>query len=372
MAFRHPALLACLCTALTVAPAAGRERRPNQGPPPTVALLPAQDLSGGKAPLDEVDRLLAGLLGQQRVRLLPREQVMAFLDARRIRHLGGLLPPDMAALRSELQADVLLVVAAELYMADPPPRVGLAATAFSCADGSPVGSAEVVLAGEENPGLLGLREVADPAVLLERAASRMVDELVAPGLTPGVTWTHRRPRGELRPTITSSAPDLQLPERRPLRIAVLPFENRSELSSAGEVVSWQVLRALAGRPGLQVLDPGTVRASLLENRVIQDWGLSLPQADALRVGIDADLLVTGRVVQFADGGPDSTPQAAFSLRVLDVHGRRTIWSSFASNQGDDGVVLFDAGRYRSAHALARDMAEVAVAAFLRDLERKPR
>jgi hypothetical protein len=58
--------------------------------------------------------------------------------------------------------------------------------------------------------------------------------------------------------------------------------------------------------------------------------------------------------------------------VLNLHSRRAIWSSFGANLGDDGVILFDAGRYRCAHALARDMAESAVAAFLRDLERKPR
>jgi len=371
----RPLLLASLCTALAAVPVGARERSLQAGPPPRVAVLPAQDLSGGKAPLQEVDRLVLSLLSHQRVVVIPAETVLAFLDARRIRHMGGLLPADMKALRADLQADAVIAVAAELYVEEAPPRVGLAATAFSCPDGVPVGSAEVVLAGEEKPGILGLREVNDPTVLLERAAGELVQTLAAPGLVPGATWEHRRPRGELRPAVASAAPDLELPERRPLRLAVLPFENRSELQSAGEIVAWQVLRALTGRPGLQVLDPGTLRASLLENRVIQDWGLSLPQADALRMGIDADFLLTGRVVQFADRGPDSTPEVAFSLRVLDVRARRAVWSSFAGNRGDDGVVLFDAGRYRCAHALSRDMAEATVAAFLRDLqglERKPR
>lgn len=365
-------LLACSCAALAVTPGWARGPRLDHGPAPRVVVLPAQDLSGGTAPLEQVDRLVGSLLAHQRVEVVPTAQVLAFLDARRIRHMGGLLPADMQALRGDLQADVVIAVAAELFMPDPPPRVGLAAMAFSCPDGIPVGSAETVLAGEEKPGILGLRQVDDPAVLLERAVGRLVEELTSTGLVSGTTWEHRRPRGELRPAVTSMLPDAQIPERRPLRLAVLPFENGAELPSAGEIVAWQVLRALSGREGFQALDPGTVRASLLENRVIQDWGLSLPQADALRVGIDADLLVTGRVVQFSDGGPDSTPEVAFSLRVLDVRSRRVLWSSFGSNRGDDGVVLFDAGRYHSAHALSRDMAEAAVAAFLRDLERKPR
>ncbi|HET9300916.1 MAG TPA: hypothetical protein VFO11_13290 [Candidatus Polarisedimenticolaceae bacterium] len=365
-------LLACSCAALAVTPGWARGPRLDPGPAPRVVVLPAQDLSGGTAPLEQVDRLVGSLLAHQRVEVVPTAQVLAFLDARRIRHMGGLLPADMQALRGDLQADVVIAVAAELFMPDPPPRVGLAAMAFSCPDGIPVGSAETVLAGEEKPGILGLRQVDDPAVLLERAVGRLVEELTSTGLVSGTTWEHRRPRGELRPAVTSMLPDAQIPERRPLRLAVLPFENGAELPSAGEIVAWQVLRALSGREGFQALDPGTVRASLLENRVIQDWGLSLPQADALRVGIDADLLVTGRVVQFSDGGPDSTPEVAFSLRVLDVRSRRVLWSSFGSNRGDDGVVLFDAGRYHSAHALSRDMAEAAVAAFLRDLERKPR
>ena len=366
------ALLACSFAVLATAPAGGRSPRPEPGPLPRIAVLPAQDLSGGKAPLEQVDRLVGALLAHQRADVIPSEQVLAFLDARRIRHMGGLLPDDMQALRAALQADAVIAVAAELYVPDPPPRVGLAAMAFSCPDGIPVGSAETVLAGEEKPGLLGLRQVDDPDVLLERAVARLVEELTSQGLVSGTSWEHRRPRGELRPAVISMLPDAQIPERRPLRLAVLPFENGAELPSAGELVAWQVLRALSGRAGLQALDPGTVRASLLENRVIQDWGLSLPQADALRVGIDADFLVTGRVVQFSDGGPDTTPEVAFSLRVLDVRSRRVLWSSFGSNRGDDGVVLFDAGRYRSAHALSRDMAEAAVGAFLQDLERKAR
>ena len=353
-------LLGCLGAALALSAA---------GPVPRVAVLPAQDLAGGKAPLDEVDRLVSGLLIHQGVSVVPPGDVLAFLDARRIRHTGGLLPEDMAALRTELEADVVVVVAAQLYVPDPPPRVALAAMAFSCADGSPLGAGEAVLAGEEHPGLLGLREVSDPAVLLERAAAQVVADLARQGFRPGATWEHRRPRRELRPTITSAAADLQVPERRPLRVAVLPFENRSELVSAGEVVAGQVLRALAGRPGLLLLEPGMLRASLLENRVIQDWGVSLPQADALRLGIDPDFLVTGRVVHFADAGPAGAPHVAFSVRVLNLHSRRAIWSSFGANLGDDGVILFDAGRYRCAHALARDMAEAAAAAFLRDLER---
>jgi hypothetical protein len=137
-------------------------------------------------------------------------------------------------------------------------------------------------------------------------------------------------------------------------------------------VAGQVLRALSGRPGFLPLDPGTLRASLLEHRVIQDWGLSLAQADALRVGLDPDFLVTGRVLHFTDRGPDTAPQVAFSLRVLDVRSRQALWSSFGDVRGNEGVVAFDIGRYRCAHALSRDMAEAAVGAFLQDLERKAR
>lgn len=360
---------ALLWVAFSAAGPMAREPRPAAAPPPAVALLPAYDLSGGSAPLADVDRLVFALLSHEPVALLSKESVAAFLDARRIRHTGGLGPADMAALRAELHAEVLVVVGAEVYVAEAPPRAGLSAMAFSTADGTPLGTAEAVLAGDEHPGLLGLHEVLDPEILLERAAGAVVDELSASAFRGRRRREPRHPRGELRPSITSRAPDAQLPERRPLRVAVLPFENRSEAGAAGDVLAGQVLRALTGREEVRPLDPGTVRSSLLEYRVVQDWGVSLAQTDALKVGLDADLVVTGRVVHFSDGGAGSTPQVAFSLRVLDVHGRRAIWSCFGANRGDDGVIAFDAGRYRSAHALARDMAEAAVAAFLRDLER---
>jgi hypothetical protein len=88
-----------------------------------------------------------------------------------------------------------------------------------------------------------------------------------------------------------------------------------------------------------------------------EGGLSLPQADLLRVMLDVDLVLTGNVFEYEDySGRSGSPKVNFTARVYDTKIRQVEWASLSYNQGDDGVFFFDVGKVHTAHAMASEMA----------------
>jgi hypothetical protein len=122
---------------------------------------------------------------------------------------------------------------------------------------------------------------------------------------------------------------------------------------------------LARLPGVEVVEPGVVRQTLLKTRMIQEGGLSLAQADVLRAMLDVDLVVAGRVAEYQDlHGVLGAPLVEFAVQGIDAAKRQVVWTSFSYNRGDDGVFFFDSGRVYTAHALASKMAGAVVEKFL--------
>lgn len=358
MTRRAPALLATmlLLGSSAAARAPDGSRWTPTGP---VAVLPVHNLSGVEPPTFEIENLLRGLLAARNVEIVAPEALESVLVARRIRFTGGLDAADAAALAEELGAQAFVVTTIDQWSADVPPRCALAARVIDPSAGI-VASAEVALAGEDHPGTLGLGTIDDPDLLLEDAVADLVSSLLSGTPRAGIRRDHR-------PKRTFTAPGVALPGDRPLRVAVLPFENRRGRADVGVAMAGLLVHHVAGR-GVEVLEPGVVRATLLRHRLIQDWGVSLAQADVLRIELEADVVVTGRVLAFEDGGPDAVPRVALSLRAIDTASRQSLWSCYSANRGGDGVVFFDAGRMRTARRLASSMIRAAAEDFLRALQ----
>jgi len=340
-------------------PASGAEM---DGP---LVVFPSIDLAWGKADRQAVDERLRRGLAARGVELVPWSTVDDFLIRHRQRYTGGVTDTLRGRLAEELGAGAVFLASIDSFESDPPPRVALNARIVSVADGSIRWTREVALAGEQHPGALGRGVVESVDRLLDRAVSELLVDL--PVFSPPgeasqdqpVAWAHERGRHEHRPKRVFRAPELDEPRERPARICVLPFENQSLNPDAGDVVAGLFVTDLAGRDGFDVIPPGDVREAMLEGRVIQVEGLSLAQADFLREMLDADLAVTGRVLEYADFGAGTEPRVTFSVWVLDLRRRVVVWSGHSANRGRDGVVFFNIGRVLSARALAGAMVQSA-------------
>jgi hypothetical protein len=344
-----------LLLVLSPLPCAGAERATR------LAALPAVDSSGGIADRALFDATIALYARAAGFDVVPEDAVLAFLRDERLRFTGGVTSATLDALRAALDVDAVLVASIDLFEPGPPPRVAWNARIVA-ADGRIVWAGEHALSGDDHPGVLRLGEIVVLDELVDLAVSDLLAPLARSTLTTTVAlaaapsvWEHPRELRRQRPKRVFRDPGLDRAGNAPPRVAVLPFENQSGRPDAGDVVAGLFVTGLAGRPGLVLVEPGEVREALLRGRVIQEHGLSLAQGDALRELLDVDLVVTGRVLDYADFLGAPIPHVAFAVWVLDLRKRAVVWSAYSANRGDDGVVFFDVGRVRSARALASGM-----------------
>jgi hypothetical protein len=141
-------------------------------------------------------------------------------------------------------------------------------------------------------------------------------------------------------------------------IAVAPFLNVSRRNNADTFLALHFMSWLTKEGTFEVIDPGAMREKLLFFRFIMQDGLSMRQADTIHDSLQADLILTGKVIEYTDGG--GTPQVEFSALAFERKTRKVVWASWSFNKGDDGVFFFDWGRIRMAGTLASKMVQTVV------------
>ncbi len=97
-----------------------------------------------------------------------------------------------------------------------------------------------------------------------------------------------------------------------------------------------------------------------------DDGISLADADAVFSRLDADLILTGKVLDYQDyQGPTGKPKVGFSALLIEKKSREVVWSCQSYHEGDEGVWFFDWGNVYTAHSLATEMIQLAVETIFR-------
>lgn len=331
-----------------------------------IAVLPLDNLSGHPADTNELREMLREALESAGLSLLDDASLAEFLAKHRIRWTGGLSQDQSDALVRETGARAALVTSLDVLDDTQPPRIALSARLIAGGASPRVAWVDrVSLAGDDAPGFLSLGLVDDIAVLVERAVDALASSLARDLAAPAREGL-KAPGGRFRPRRWYRSPHLDLTGAAPARIAVLPFLDESGRRRAGEIVSLLVVRHLGAAPGIEVLEPGVVRDTLLQSRIIMEGGLSVPQTEVLHSLLQADYVVTGTVTEFREfAGVTGSPLVEFTVRVIDARTSQAVWSSISYNQGDDRVVFFGCGRVRSASALASEMARQVVATFVR-------
>jgi hypothetical protein len=119
------------------------------------------------------------------------------------------------------------------------------------------------------------------------------------------------------------------------RVAVLPFENLSTDTAAGEKVHSLFLVELLSTGVFDVVEPGLV-TKVLRAEGIQSTA-ALGPADFKRLGesIGADAFFLGSVVDFVEGGSGSAPapEVTIQLRLVEARSGVTVWSASDSKSG---------------------------------------
>ncbi len=336
----------------------GRNGSPQSGTNPSIAVFPIENLSGTAAPLKEIRQVFVEGLKKQGIHVLGDDAFEKFMARHRIRYTGGLDQDTARAFKEEVGTEGVLIISLESYSETNPPKISLLSRLVSTGDLPAILWMEGVgLAGDDSPGILGLGLIEDPKELREKALKSVLGSLVRYLSTRTEGKEVHGAKRKFRPKIAyrSSALDLN----RKYRVAVTPFFNRSERKYAGEILVLHFIRQLKRFENFEVIEPGMVRQELLNSRIIMQEGVSLADADAIFATLNADLLVSGRVIDYQDyQGVLGKPKVDFSTMVIERKSREVVWSSDSYNDGDDRVFFFDWGRVNTAHAMTSQMVEL--------------
>jgi TolB-like protein len=348
-------------------------------PPPghgtSIAILPFENLGDAAAPVAEIRETLRRKLADRGIVLLDDESLQKFMRQHRMRYIGGLARDMGRALSTETGAVAALVTSIDLYAEKDPPKLALTCRLVSAGEETHVLWMESAgLAGDERPGFLGLGRIEDPLVVRGRVTDRIAEALArhlsgAQARRDIAPLQPREPR-RFRPRSAYRSPVAPAAGSGPVRVAVLPFSDESATRHAGEILSLQILASLVRAGGVEVVEPGVVREVLLNARLIQEEGPSIPQADLLRSLLQVDVVLFGDVTEYTETGAGAAePEIDFSVRAIDTARRQVVWSSVSHARGDDGIFFFGLGRVPTAHALATEMARGLVGELLPALER---
>lgn len=323
-----------------------------------IAVLPVENLSGTAAPLKEIRKSLIEGLAARGFKVLEEDILEDFMTRHRVRYIGGIDEVTAKAFKEETGAGSILITSLELYNDMIPPKIALTSRLVS-PNTSPVilWMDSVGLAGDDARGFLDLGLIENPIVLRDKALFSLTASLAGNLAERWEVDSSERRRKKFRPKITyrSSAFD---PAARHT-VAVIPFFNESTRKNAGEIMQLHLVRELAKVENIKVIEPGVVRKEFLALRIIMEDGISLAQSDLVWDALDADLLLTGKVIDYQDyQGADGDPIVDFSLQLIGRKGREVDWTSKSYNRGMDGVYFFDLGRERTASGIASEMARI--------------
>jgi hypothetical protein len=334
-----------------------------------IAIFPIENLSGTMAPLKEIKRSLMNRLNAKGFHVLEEEALEKFMARNRVRYTGGIDQPTAEALRKEKGMEGVLITALEFYSDANPPKIALTSRLVSTGDNPVILWIDGVgLAGDDSPGILGLGLIEDPQALLEKALETLARSLgeYLDKKTEGEDLKDVKRKFRPKASYRSNLLDAD----RKYTVAILPFINKSARKNAGEVMVLHFVRSLKKLEDIDVIEPGLVRRELLALRMIIEEGPSLANADALFAILNADLILTGKVMDYQDyQGTYGSSRVDFSAQLIERKSRRVVLSSVSHNEGDDGVILFDWGRVNTAHAMASQMAQFVGKMILEDGKR---
>lgn len=359
---------------------------PSIGQKTLVALLPIENLSSVKAPLQEIHQTLAIHLQHLGFRLLEPAVLEEFMRKYRIRYTGGVNSAIAQALFEETGTEAIFITSLESYKEADPPRVSLIARLVLSGTQSRILWIDSCgLTGDDSPGLLGIGRIKDSQQLIVKAVVQLIDSLGA-WLSPidpendlakaiSAAAYRREFPGQTPPAdngerATEQVQDKYLPHmfyrsqvldpQKKYTVAVVPFLNLSTRRKAGLVLTLHFVKQMFRLGNFTVIEPGLVRNELLKYRAVMAAGPSLAIHDLLtdESSLNVDLVLSGRVFDYQ--GTIGTAKVDFSALMTEKQSREIVFIARNYGAGDDGVYFYDFGRVRSAHDLTEKMTKTSL------------
>jgi hypothetical protein len=337
-----------------------------------IVVYPVENLSGNLIPGSEIRQSFIHKLSLAGFDVVGEESLRRFMAKHRIRYTGGIDKKTAAALKEDLDVDGVFIVSVELYFEEPPPKIALISRLVTTGDNATISWIDGIgLAGDDAPGILTLGLIEDPRALMEKAIQSLVHLLVA-SLSDGQAGTAiEKSSSRYKPRILFRSPLLEPGSK--YTVAVVPFFNISERKNAGEIMALHFVRQLRRFDNFEIIEPGIIRQEFLNLRIIMEDGISLAQAGTVFSALDADLILSGKVMDYRDYKSTwGRVNVDFSSQLIERKSRMVVWSSINHNDGEEGVYFFDWGKVNTAHGLTKRMIQSIGERILKEEKQKSR
>jgi hypothetical protein len=331
------------------------------GPPGM--LLPLQDRTGDVALAQLVTETLHVEL-EKSLRLASSEGLRDEMRRLRIRDAGDIEPRQLRQLAEKFGVDWLISVTLHAARETPEPEFVISAWAHRVEENNLAWAGFESLAGLSTRRSLERNRIYELGPLVRLAVRRLVAD-----------FRRHLESDRRQPVRTSPGQEGFLLEPLAVEqlgtVAVLPFESITDVrpSASAEVIT-ALAHATLYRSGAVVVHPGRVNAILRRRGVFMRGELDPLARAALRVGGDADHILTGTVETYTSpASVEPNPHVAFSARLVEVDSGRIVWMNGQEREGRDHPGLFGLGKVYDAGSLAETIMQSLVAGFLQTPQR---
>jgi len=292
----------------------------------TIALFPFENLSEDKNALTSVMPLMKLRLEAKAVEVLDEEKLNNFLLRERIRSTGYVSRDVARRLREELNVKAVLVGSVNSFFTGEAPRIGLSARLVSSSDGSILWANHSSASGDDFTTILGLGRV----TAMDELSLRVVDKLFD--------------------SFRTAPADKEMEST--YRIAVMPFQNSSEVKGAGLIATYIFILELFKDKKFIPVEYGEVRRLVVDLRLREKGELDFKRTESISESSHVDGILVGTVDIFEEKDGNAPPEAEISARLIDARRDKILWCDSFGSKGDNDIVVLDWGRINTAEDVA--------------------
>jgi TolB-like protein len=292
-----------------------------------IALFPLENLTDEKTALEQVMPVLRTQLEGKGLEIVDENSLNNILLKKRVRNTGYISKDLAQEVGKELNVKAIMVGSINSFYLRENPQVGLMARLIDSSDGSILWANQSAATGEDFTKILGLGTVKSMDRLISIVAERLFASFSITPLHKEKELTHR--------------------------IAVMPFQNKSNHRDAGMIVTYMFLVDLFKNAGFEPVEYGEIRKMVVNLRIRHKGELDYNNIREMSEALGVDGILVGTVTLYSDGlDTSSPPEVAVSARLINARKNRIIWSDSLQVNGNEDIIVLDWGRIRAVDNVA--------------------
>lgn len=311
-----------------------------------VAVLPPANLSGDADASLPVLQALRAEMQRQGAEVAADDDLRVVLRDYRIRNTAEVSLENVRTIADALSVRYFLLGSIDRYSAaDSAAEFAVSARILDAVSGTVVWANSVQRHRDPRARIFGLGRTAQPADLITGGVRKLLH---------GVRYS-ADPQ-QLRVTALQLAGKTQA--ATPCRtLAVVTLGNETQTRFAGHVLANQLTAALLHR-GFDVVDPGRVRALMLDTGQLVQGEAPRELLNEIAADLGADYVLTGTVSRFQSLRSQNldNPEVSLEVRLIDLTKGTVVWAASYDREGDDSALVFGIGHV---HGLTQMSARLA-------------